>query len=74
MIIFDRMKKIILLFLFIGLQGFAQKRINAPEIISSILKTPDGKIFRMYETRKDMASVFVFMLPIVLLVKTIPLP
>ncbi|MCX6275621.1 MAG: redoxin domain-containing protein [Bacteroidetes bacterium] len=57
------MKKIMLLFLFIGLQGFAQKRINAPEIISSLLKTPDGKIFRMYETRKDMASVFVFMLP-----------
>ena len=42
---------------------FAQKKYNAEEIISSLLKTTDGKIFRMYETRKFTATVFVFLLP-----------
>ncbi|CAN5589433.1 hypothetical protein BH11BAC1_BH11BAC1_08040 [soil metagenome] len=57
------MKKLLILVLLSGFQGFAQKRIRADEIASSLLKTTDGKIFRMYETRKSDASVFVFLLP-----------
>ncbi len=57
------MKKILLVLLLSGLQGFSQKKISAPEIISSLLKTPDGTIFSMHETRKFNASVFVFLLP-----------
>jgi len=53
----------LIIFLLFALNGFSQKRTNAPEILSSVLKTPDGKIFRMYETRKLIASVFIFMLP-----------
>ena len=51
-----------MLLLFCG-HTYAQKKISAEEIITSLLKTPDGKIFRMYETRKFTASVFVFLLP-----------
>jgi peroxiredoxin len=60
------MKNLISLFLFCMLtaaQSTAQKKLSAEEIITSLLKTTDGKIFRMYETRKFTASVFVFMLP-----------
>lgn len=57
------MKKLIVLILLSSLQAYAQKKLSAEEIISSTLKTTDGKIFRMYETRKFTASVFVFLLP-----------
>ena len=57
------MKKLLLLSLLISIQSIAQKRLSAEEIISSLLKTTDGQIFRMYETRKYTASVFVFLLP-----------
>ena len=57
------MKKLFLLLLLVITQSNAQKRLSAEEIITSLLKTTDGKIFRMYETRKFTASVFVFLLP-----------
>lgn len=57
------MKKLFLLFLLAVTQASAQKKLSAEEIITSLLKTTDGKIFRMYETRKYTASVFVFLLP-----------
>ncbi len=57
------MNKLLFLFLFSALQCFAQKKINATEIVSSVLKATDGKVFRMYETRKFNSSVFVFLLP-----------
>jgi peroxiredoxin len=57
------MKKLFLLCLLVTAQVSAQKKLSAEEIITSLLKTPDGKIFRMYETRKYTASVFVFLLP-----------
>jgi peroxiredoxin len=57
------MKKLLLLCLLVVAQSTAQKRLSAEEIITSLLKTTDGKIFRMYETRKFTASVFVFLLP-----------
>ena len=57
------MKKLLLLCLLTITQSSAQKRLSAEEIITSLLKTTDGKIFRMYETRKYTASVFVFLLP-----------
>jgi len=57
------MKKLFLLCLLACIQASAQKRLSAEEIITSLLKTTDGNIFRMYETRKFTASVFVFLLP-----------
>ncbi len=57
------MKKIIFLILLFSIKSFAQKKVRPEEIASSTLKTTDGKIFRMYETRKNTTSVFVFMLP-----------
>ncbi len=57
------MKKLLLLCVLAVTHAAAQKRLSAEEIISSLLKTTDGKIFRMYETRKFTASVFVFLLP-----------
>jgi peroxiredoxin len=57
------MKKFLFLALLVSFQCSAQKALSAEEIISSVLKTPDGKIFRMYETKKFTASVFVFLLP-----------
>src|SRR5688572_18558213 len=57
------MKKLLFTLIFLSSYTYAQKSISAEEIISSVLKTPDGKIFRMYETRKYAASVFVFLLP-----------
>lgn len=57
------MKKILFLLLLFPALSFAQKKLSAEEISSALLKTMDGKIFRMYETRKFTASVFVFLLP-----------
>jgi len=57
------MKKLLLLCLLSVTQVTAQKISSAEVIISSLLKTTDGKIFRMYETRKFTASVFIFLLP-----------
>lgn len=57
------MKKMLAFLFLFGPPSFAQKKLNAEEIISSLLKTPEGKIFRMYETRTNEASVFVFLLP-----------
>jgi peroxiredoxin len=57
------MKNLLVLFLLFSIQVSGQKKLSAEEIISSVLKTTDGKIFRMYETRKFAASVFVFLLP-----------
>lgn len=56
------MKKLFLLCFLVVTQASAQKRLSAEEIITSLLKTTDGQIFRMYETRKYTASVFVFLL------------
>jgi peroxiredoxin len=57
------MYKLLLVCVLTALQASAQKKLSAEEIITSLLKTTDGKIFRMYETRKYTASVFVFLLP-----------
>ena len=57
------MKKLFLLCLLAVTHASAQKKLSAEEIITSLLKTPEGKVFRMYETRKFTASVFVFLLP-----------
>jgi len=57
------MKKSLLLLCLMPALCFAQKKLSAEEIISAVLKKPDGKIFRMYETQKFAASVFVFLLP-----------
>ena len=57
------MKKFLLLFLLIPLQSWCQKKLNAEEITSSVLKTTDGKLFRVYEARKFTAAAFVFLLP-----------
>jgi peroxiredoxin len=57
------MYKLFLVCVLTALQASAQKKLSAEEIITSLLKTTDGKVFRMYETRKYTASVFVFLLP-----------
>ena len=57
------MKMGFLLILLFSVKSFAQKALSAEEIISSILKKDNGEVFRMYETRKFTASVFVFLLP-----------
>ena len=57
------MKKILILFLICSTTSFAQKKLSAGEITTALLKTTDGQLFRMYETRKHTASVFVFLLP-----------
>lgn len=49
--------------IYLSSNGYSQKRLDASEIITAVLKTMEGNTFSMYETKKYKATVFIFLLP-----------